>query len=303
MRRAIGIGLGVLAALVVGLVLDQGRGAAEEAHPAGSVRIGLIGSLFHDTPEPVMQVLMRPFRSLLEVQTGMCGELVPAGDADNLSKRLKEDEVQFGVFHGVEFAWARQKFPRLQALVIAVNQQPFLCAHVVVRKDSPIATLADLKGQTVALARRAREHCRLYLERRCVPPGVAAEKHFARLATPLDGEDALDDLEGGTVQAAIVDATELAAYQQQHPTRAGKLRTLNQSEHFPCAVVAYYPGSVSDELIQRFRSGMIAAQKTARGKQLLSLCRITRFEEPPADYEAALAAIVKAYPPAAPSPK
>jgi ABC-type phosphate/phosphonate transport system substrate-binding protein len=284
-------------------MLGQGPAAGEEALTARSVRIGLIGSLFRDTPEPVIQVMMRPFRSLLEVQTGMCGELIPAGDADNLSRRLKDDEVQFGVFHGVEFAWARQKFPRLQALVIAVNQQPFLCAHVVVRKDNPIGSLADLKGQTVALPRRAREHCRLYLERRCVPPGVAAEKHFCRLATPLDGEDALDDLEEGTIQAAIVDATELAAYQQQHATRAEKLRSLNQSEHFPCAVVAYYPGSVSEDLIQRFRSGMIAAQKTPRGKQLLSLCRITRFEEPPADYEAALTSIAKAYPPAAPSPK
>jgi len=301
MRSGILGGLVVLG-LVSALLVAAAPGPAEET-TRGTVRIGLIGSLIRDTPEPVMQLMMRPFRSLLETQTGMYGELIAAGDAENLGQKLKNDEVQFGVFHGVEFAWARQKFPRLQALVIAINQRPFLQAQVIVQKTGAISSLTDLKGRVVALDRRAREHCRLYLERRCVPPGATPQKHFAKLATPVSSEDALDDLEEGTVGAAVVDATEFETYKQRHPVRAAKLRALDQSEHFPCAVVAYYPGSVHAELIDRFRSGMIAAQGTARGKQLLSLCRITRFEEPPADYEAALTTIAKAYPPTPASPK
>jgi hypothetical protein len=39
------------------------------------------------------------------------GELVPCGDADNLGRQLMDDKVQLGVFHGIEFAWARQKYP------------------------------------------------------------------------------------------------------------------------------------------------------------------------------------------------
>jgi ABC-type phosphate/phosphonate transport system substrate-binding protein len=261
------------------------------------VRIGLIGSLFRDTPESVVQIMMRPFRSLLETQTGMCGDLIAAGDADNLAHKLKDDEVQFGVFHGIEFAWARQKFPRLRALVVAINRHPFLRAEVVVKKDGKVASLADLKGRVVALDRRAREHCRLYLERKCVPAGTTVQKHFSRLAMPLDAENALDDLQDGGVEAAVVDATDFEAYKESHPVRAARLRRLDQSEHFPCAVVAYYPGGVAGDLLDRFRSGMIAARETTRGKQLLSLCRITAFEEPPAGFEESLQTIVKAYPP------
>jgi ABC-type phosphate/phosphonate transport system substrate-binding protein len=70
----------------------------ESAAPGGKViRVGLIGTLFRNMAEPTMQVVMRPFKSLLEDQTGMTGELVAGGDATNLAKLLKEDKVQFGV--------------------------------------------------------------------------------------------------------------------------------------------------------------------------------------------------------------
>ncbi len=57
-----------------------------------------------------MQVIMRPFKSLLETQTGMTGQLVSGGDAQHLGQHLKEGDIHLGVFHGVEFAWAKAKF-------------------------------------------------------------------------------------------------------------------------------------------------------------------------------------------------
>jgi ABC-type phosphate/phosphonate transport system substrate-binding protein len=295
MARKVVIALGIAAVGLTAALLPSQPVAPAGTTP-GTVRIGLIGSLFRDTPEPVVQVMMRPFRSLLETQTGICGDLVAAGDADNLGRRIVDDEVQFGVFHGVEFAWARQKHPQLRPLLVAVNQRLLLRAHLVVRRGGPVEGFADLKGKVVALPRRSREHCHLYLERRCVPAGSNPRGFFRRLATPMDAEDALDDVESLNADAAVVDGTDLEAYRQHHPERASRLRSLARSEGFPAAVVVYAPGAVSESLISRFRSGMIAASSTTRGKQLLSLCRITRFEEPPADYDETLTAIARAYP-------
>ena len=114
-----------LAALAtVGLMLAAAPGRAAE-HDEHSVRIGLVSSLFRDTSEPLMQVIMRPFKSLLETQTGMRGRLVSGGDALHLGQRLKEGDVHFGIFHGVEFAWAKAKFPQLKPLIVAVQQTAF----------------------------------------------------------------------------------------------------------------------------------------------------------------------------------
>jgi ABC-type phosphate/phosphonate transport system substrate-binding protein len=261
------------------------------------VRIGLVGSLFRDTPAPMVQLMIRPFQTLLESQTGVTGEVVASGDAEALARQLKEDQVQLGVFHGVELAWARKSVPELKPLLIAVNQQPFLRAVLVVRKDCPAATAADLNGKPIALPRPSREHCRLFLERRCARKCCKAQFAAEEVTAPGDVEDALDEVVDSQVAAAVVDGIALDSYAKSKPGRSAKLRALQQSETFPCAVVAYVPGVLPENLLDKFREGMIAAKENARGRQLLELCRITRFEAVPADYEQMLADIAKAYPP------
>jgi ABC-type phosphate/phosphonate transport system substrate-binding protein len=287
---------GVLAAL--GMIVCCPGAHPEEAARGTVLRIGVVGSLFRNTSEPLVQVMMRPFKSLLETQVGVVGNIVASGEAEHLGQELKDDHVQLGVFHGIEFAWARLKNPQLRPLLIAVNHQRFLKAHLVVRRDAKVEQVADLRGRVIALPRMSREHCRLYLERRCVVPGTTSEKYYSTVRTPHDGEDALDEVYEGKAQAAVIDAVELEQYRKAKPRRSSQLRSLQESETFPPAVVAYYPGTLDEDLLARVRDGMIAAKSTPRGQQLLNLCRITSFEEVPADYDKMLEAISKAYPPA-----
>jgi ABC-type phosphate/phosphonate transport system substrate-binding protein len=214
-----------------------------------------------------------------------------------LARQIKDDQVQLGVFHGVELAWARKSVPELKPLLIAVNQQPFLRAVLVVRKDCPAVSAADLNGKPIALPRPSREHCRLFLERRCARKCCKAQFAAEEVTDPGDVEDALDGVVDSQVAAAVVDGIALDSYAKSKPGRSAKLRALQQSETFPCAVVAYVPGVLPENLLDKFREGMIAAKENVRGRQLLELCRITRFEAVPADYEQMLADIAKAYPP------
>jgi len=274
---------------------QAGLGAAERS--TNHIYVGVIGSLCPDTPEPVMQAMLRPFKSLLETQTGLSGQLVIGRDAISLSRKLKDDSVQLAVFHGVEFAWARAKNPGLKPLLICVNQHHVLHAYLVVRKDLKASSPADLEGKTLALPQQSREHCRLFLERRCVRPGSDPRHFFASISNSADLEEALDDVVDGRVQAAVVDSCALAAYRRLKPGCADQLRTLVESEGFPPAVVAYQSGSLSEDMLQRFRDGLLAARSSRRGQQLLEMCRITGFEPVPEDYEQMLTDIAKAYPP------
>jgi ABC-type phosphate/phosphonate transport system substrate-binding protein len=262
------------------------------------IRIGLIRSLFRDTSEPLMQIIMRPFKSLLESQTGVHGELVAGGDANNLAQRLKSGDCQLGIFHGFEFAWARQTMPELKPLLIAVpKQKRSLRAHLVVAAEDSPKSVADLKGKVVALPYMSREHCRLFLERRCVPAGANPAKFFSRLAIPRDATDAIDDVISGTTAAAVIDDGDLESYRGNYPEYFAKVKVLLQSEAFPCAVIAYYPGKLSQELLDRFREGMHSAKDSQQGRQMMQLCRISSFEDVPGDFEKMLTDIAKAYPP------
>src|SRR4051812_43321898 len=80
---------------------------------SGPVKIGMVGSLFRDQPPALVLAMMKPFGSVMKAQTGVPGELVVGGDPFQLAKMLVDNEVQLGVFHGVEFGWVREKYPEL----------------------------------------------------------------------------------------------------------------------------------------------------------------------------------------------
>jgi ABC-type phosphate/phosphonate transport system substrate-binding protein len=270
--------------------------SAEASEPT-AIRIGLVKTLFRDVPELLIPIGLRPMKALMESQTGIGGDLIPAGDYENLARQLKDDDVQLGVFHGVEFAWVRQNYPTLKPLVIAVNGPAYLRAHLVVRADSKIANGVNLKGKIVELPRMSSEHCRLFLERRCCPSGELPEKYFAKVIGSSNAVDALDDVVDDDAQGVVVDEVVYEAYRKSKPGRAAKLKTVQQSEPFPCAVIAYQPGVLGDRILDAFRDGLIAAKENPKAQTLLKANRVTGFEAIPTDYEKSLLEIAKAYPP------
>ncbi len=288
--------IGTLMAAALGMAClaatgpDTRAGGVEEK----TLRVGIAGSLCQNAPDAQLQLSLKPLKSLLEAQTGLSTQLVSGGEAENLGRLLQEGKIHFGVFHGFELAWARASNPSLRAVLVSVKH----C--LVVRRAGAVKGVADLRGQAVAVPPQAREHCRLFLERRCVATGSTPDRYFGRISRDGNAEDALDDVVDGKLAAAVVDGGALEVFGELKPARAGRLRTLLQSEPFPCAAVVYQPGVTPDEMVRRFRDGLLAARSTRRGQFLLELCRIPGFEVAPEDYEESLAAIARAYPPPAP---
>ena len=274
--------------------------SGEDPAPSNTIKVGVIGSLFRDLPEPVFQALAKPLKTLLDSQTGRTSQLVCGGDAEYLGGQLAKDRVQLAVFNGFEFAWARLKYPEIKPLMIAVNQHQHLKAVLVTNRDSPVAMWANLQGKTLALPRLSREHCRLFLERRCEGCGQKAEAFFAQITRSLDVEDALDAVVDGQVNAAVVDGVSLDNFQKRKPGRFARLKIVQESETFPCAVLAYHPGALDETFVKKFRDGMVSTSQTRRGQQLLTLCQLSGFEHIPEDYEQLLTEIARAYPPPAP---
>jgi len=275
--------------------------AADDDNEQQPIKIGMVSSLFRDMPEPLVTAMMRPFGALMQSQTGVAGELVQGGDACHLGKLLAEGKVQLAVMHGVEFAWAQQQNPRLTPTMIAVNQQRNLHACVVVRKDSKITQLADLRGKKIGFPKHSRQHCHLYFERRCVGGDVASQKVFADIDYPANAEDALDDVVDGILPGALIDSVGLDCYERRKPGRFALLKVIQTSEAFPAAVVAYVPGTLDEDTVNQFQRGLMNAKQTAMGRQFMMLWKLTSFEPVPANYQASLASIAKAYPPVPPA--
>jgi hypothetical protein len=62
------------------------------------------------------------------------------------------------------------------------------------------------------------------------------------------------------------------------------------------AVIAFRAGFLDEATLARVREGMIHVNRTAAGKQLMTLWKLTGFEPVPPDYDQTLTEIVKVYP-------
>ena len=224
--------------------------------------------MFRDAPPTLVNALLRPFKSLLDTQTGINGEMVASTGAEDLGKQLADDKVQLGVFHGFEYAWASAKHPELKPLLVAVNPAPTLKVCVLVRKDGTIKKMLDLKDMHLAIPLYSREHCHLFVERNCLQAGLPIERFFKKVTTPQDMEDALDGVVDDKYQAAVVDAAVLANFAKRKPGRFGKLETMLESDAFLPAVVACNPSSFDEGNQKKFIDGLLSAAQTTKGQRL-----------------------------------
>jgi phosphonate transport system substrate-binding protein len=288
MMRSTGLGL---AAVLLGL----GLAAADEPKPH-TIRIGLTDTLFRDNPKDTADRAARPFKTLLEEQTGLNGDVTKDLKPDELARQLKDGKVDIAVFQGFEYAWVRPNDTALKPLMIAVNQQQHVRGLIAVRSDNGAAGLADVKGKTIALARRSRECSQLFLDRRCAAAGKPTKEFFAKVLTPTTPEEAVDAVINGQVDAALTDNCFLDWYQKRKPTRFAQLKVIEKSEVFPAIVIIHRTGGLDDATLGRLRKGMLSAKDNPRGVELMTMCQMTSFEPIPDDYDKLLTEIAKAYP-------
>jgi ABC-type phosphate/phosphonate transport system substrate-binding protein len=281
--------------LMGGSVLMAGPAVAQGEPSEKSLRIGLVRSLFRNMPESIIEVVSRPLQALMERQTGLRGLVHGCGEAGTLGKMLQEGKIDLALFHGFELAWVKERYPDLLPLVLVSNARP-LQACLIIRKSTQVKAVADLKGQYVAVPIGSRGHCYLFLERRCCLAGNKPEKFFKKVTAPADAPAALEDLADGLIGGAVVERGAFEDYCRAWPKRAAQLQVLLQSETFPAGVLVYHARKLPAEIVRRVREGLLNAKRTREGKDLLDMCRMNGFENPPADYQQALEDIARAYP-------
>ncbi len=261
-----------------------------------ALNVGMPATFFHDVPPVLIKFATEPFSTVLRETTGISGELVVSPDAFATARDLCTNKLQLGVFHSFEFGWVQQKHPELRPLMVAINSQRAVSAHVMVRKDDSITSFAGLRGKDFSLPKRTREPCRLYLQHRCkLEGGCGSNEFFSHVVPSANVETALDELCKGKFAAVVVDSIGLEFYKSLKPGCFARLKVLAEAE-FPPAVIAYRPGGLDEAIIGQLRQGMCEAHKTELGREMMKMWKITSFDPVPADYTTSVAACIKTYP-------
>jgi ABC-type phosphate/phosphonate transport system substrate-binding protein len=283
-----------LTLLVVAVGLSRPVAARPPEEP---IRLGVLSGMFRDVPPPLVTAAATPFRELFKKQTGRTGDVEVVNDYEELATRMRDKKLHFGVFHGFEWAWVKDRYPELVPLAVTIPPRRPQAA-LVVKADSKDFTPADLKGECVAVPVATKAHCRLFLERlaETLPAGRCGTKEM-----PESGPDGvLDAVADGKVQAALLDVGSLKAYQSNQPGRGALIRTLAESEPFPPTVIVYRQDGVGDDIVGKVKAGLVRTKDEASGRAFLFLWKLKGFEEVPASYAGELQSVAKRYP--APGP-
>lgn len=255
------------------------------------LNIGLVDSLVKDLSPGRKKFVESEFANMVKEFTGYKSTIHQGGDPVAAAKKLADGQWHFAVLQGVELAWAQSKDPKIQPLMTAIYKQPTIYAQVLTTKENKAAGFADLKGKTVFLL--SKEHTKLFTDKH----SGKANDFFAKVLTTTNPEEALDGVLLKKAEAAIVDNVASEIYKEINPGRYNRMKIMAQSEPFPAPVLAYRQGSLSDKVLQNFREGMLKANKSEKGREVMADFHISSFENVPSDYAQKLAAILKAYPP------
>jgi hypothetical protein len=279
------------------VVVALALGAAFVALPVSAadpeiVRIGVMETLFQDTSPAVRESFAPEFSKLAKDFTGFKCVTLQGLNPFTAAKQLDTGKWHLGVFQGVEFAWLQGKYPKLKPLMVVIFQEPKVRALLVTKESGAIKGFANLKGQEVNIL-QTKLHCRLFADKGA---GGKAQGFFSKIWQVRSAEDTLDELVRGKVKAAVVDTPSLDYYKNLQPGRFKTLKIVAQSDVFPETAVLYKEGALSDGMLKKFREGMLKANKSEKGRQVMSDFRITSFQPVPDDYQKYLTSILKAYP-------
>lgn len=252
--------------------------------------IGFVESLLRESPPGQSKLFGNEFRKMVLDFTGLKSVTLLGLSPTSAAQQLNNGKWHLGVFHGVEFAWIQAKHPKLLPLMIAAVDHSPVRAVLVVKKDSILGNVADLKGKDIRILTRL--HCKLFADK---TTGKASD-YFGKMLQTHSVEEALDEVLRDHVQGAMVDTLALSIYKDLQPGRFKHLKVVAESEPFPPAVIVHRQGCLSDAMLNLLKERMLKVNQSEKGRESLSSFHITGFQLVPADYQKTLTNIVRAHP-------
>jgi ABC-type phosphate/phosphonate transport system substrate-binding protein len=264
----------------------------------GVLSIGSSGTLGGTGSRSDDKAALKSLKSFIKEETGLDNEIIRQKDWRELADKMAKRKLQLGVFQGEEFAWAREKYPELHPLALAINVDRYPTAHVVTGRSNRARDFAGLKGATIVVPSGGPRFLRTFLEQQSKKTSdTTAARFFAQIKSQENVEDALDDVVDGVVQAAVADRASLLAYKRRKPGRFKQLKQVAHSEPVPPPIIAYYDKVLDEPTRQRFLDGLLGARRKEKGRSMLTMFRLTGFEKVPSDFDKVVARTQKNYPP------
>jgi phosphonate transport system substrate-binding protein len=195
---------------------------------------------------------------------------------EEMDSLLEQGEVQVAFICAAPYVKNREKFGVELLVAPSVNGRPIYHSYIIVHKDSPLKSFADLKGKVFAFTDPKSNTGKLYPSYLLRTMNTAPEKYFKRHMYSYSHNKSIELVAKHVVDGAAVESLVYEYMIKTGSPYARQTRIIKRSPPYgtPPVVVTK---DVNPELRDRIRDAFLNMNKNEKGKVILDAMMIDGF--------------------------
>jgi phosphonate transport system substrate-binding protein len=268
LRRAL---LQAAGALILGTGALLGTTAAQAQ---GNV---LRVSAIPDESPTELQRKFKPLGDYLKAKTGMDVEFTPVSDYAAVVEGLATKKIDLAWLGGFTFVQAKLRTDGQVVPIVQRAEDATFTARFIVPVDSPIKTLADLKGHTFVFGAPSSTSGHLMPRYFLQTQGIDAGKDFKTVAFSGAHDATVAFVASGRADAGVLNASVMDKLVEAHNPNAAKVRVLATTPPFFDYNWTVRPG-MDPALVKKLTDAFLALDPgNPQQKEIMDLQRASKF--------------------------
>ena len=234
-------------------------------------------SAIPDEAPTELQRKFKPLGEYLKAKTGMDVQFTPVSDYAAVVEGLATKKIDLAWLGGFTFVQARLRTDGQVLPIVQRAEDEKFTSRFIVPIDSPIKTIAELKGHTFAFGAPSSTSGSLMPRFFLQQQGIDASKDFKTVAFSGAHDATVAFVASGRAEAGVLNASVMDKLVEAHNPNAEKVRVLATTPPFFDYNWTVRPG-MDPALVKKLTDAFLAldASKPA-DKEILDLQRATKF--------------------------
>ncbi len=234
-------------------------------------------SAIPDEAPTELQRKFKPLGEYLKAKTGMDVQFTPVSDYAAVVEGLATKKIDLAWLGGFTFVQARLRTDGQVLPIVQRAEDEKFTSRFIVPVDSPIKTIAELKGHTFAFGAPSSTSGSLMPRFFLQQQGIDASKDFKTVAFSGAHDATVAFVASGRAEAGVLNASVMDKLVEAHNPNAEKVRVLATTPPFFDYNWTVRPG-MDPALVKKLTDAFLAldASKPA-DKEILDLQRATKF--------------------------
>ncbi|MFC1853848.1 phosphate/phosphite/phosphonate ABC transporter substrate-binding protein [candidate division CSSED10-310 bacterium] len=186
----------------------------------------------------------------------------------DLQKWLTSNTPHLGIYSPMFIVenYKKQKFT--PCCIVVIDGETYYEKVIVVRKDSPFKTLADLKGKTISTTKYVPDDLN-FLNKIAFASKIDLTKHFSTIKTVDTANAAVMAVLYKATAATLTNYGSFMTIQDFNPQAEQHLNVIFTSVQIPLPGLVTYDENVTQDFIRKVKTEVLAMHKSPQGSQAL----------------------------------